>query len=99
MWYTAFVILEFKSADTKMIFEGNISKAYPPEIQGVALRKLLQLHAAIQLQDLRFPRGNRLEQLSKDRLGQHSIRINKQWRVCFVWKDGNAHQVEITDYH
>jgi len=63
------------------------------------LRKLLQLHAAVDLNFLRVPPGNRLESLSGDRSGQHSIRINEQWRICFTWCDGNAHDVEIVDYH
>jgi len=68
-------------------------------IDVVALRKLQQLHAATTLEFLRVPPGNRLESLNGDRAGQHSIRINVQWRVCFVWLDGHAHQVEIVDYH
>ena len=67
--------------------------------QRVARRKLLLLHRAGALQDLRAPPGNRLEALSRDRLGQHSIRVNDQWRVCFTWRDGDAHDVEIVDYH
>jgi len=63
------------------------------------LRKLMQLHAAVDLNFLRVPPGNRLESLSGDRSGQHSIRINEQWRICFTWCDGNAHDVEIVDYH
>ena len=65
----------------------------------MALRKLRQLDAATQLRDLVSPPGNRLEALAGDREGQHSIRINEQWRICFVWKDGDAHDVEIADYH
>jgi len=68
-------------------------------IDVVALRKLQQLHAATTLEFLRVPPGNRLESLNGNRAGQHSIRINAQWRVCFVWLDGHAHQVEIVDYH
>ena len=68
-------------------------------IQRVALRKLWLLDATIELNDLRVPPGNRLEALSGKRLGQHSIRINDQWRICFIWRDGNAHDVEIVDYH
>jgi proteic killer suppression protein len=71
----------------------------PPDIQTVALRKLRLINNARALDDLRVPPANRLEALSKDRRGQHSIRINDQWRICFVWRDGNAHQVEIVDYH
>jgi toxin HigB-1 len=65
----------------------------------VALRKLRQLDAAIQLGDLASPPGNRLELLHGDRKGQHSIRINDQWRICFIWRDGDVYDVEITDYH
>lgn len=70
-----------------------------PDLRRVALRKLVQLDAAVSLADLRVPPGNRLEKLSADRAGQYSIRINEQWRVCFVWRDGDAHEVEIVDYH
>ncbi len=71
----------------------------PSDIQRVALRKLRQLDAATRLGTLRVPPGNRLEALEGDRAGQHSIRINDQWRICFVWRDGHAHEVEIVDYH
>ena len=70
----------------------------PSDIQSVALRKLRMLNNAHAINDLRSPPANRLEKLSKDREGQHSIRINDQWRVCFVWQDGDAHDVEIVDY-
>ena len=65
----------------------------------VARRKLRMLHAAGRLDDLRVPPGNRLKALSHDRKGQHAIRVNDQWRVCFIWRDGGAHEVEVTDYH
>ena len=68
-------------------------------IERVARRKLLYLHAVKRLEDLRMPPGNRLEALKGDRAGQHSIRINDQWRICFVWRDGEAHGAEIVDYH
>ncbi|HEX5795650.1 MAG TPA: type II toxin-antitoxin system RelE/ParE family toxin [Geminicoccaceae bacterium] len=71
----------------------------PDEIQRVALRKLLQLDAASRLQTLRVPPGNRLEMLVGGRAGQHAIRINDQWRICFVWHEGDAYEVEIVDYH
>lgn len=71
----------------------------PPDLWRVALRKLVQLDAAVSLADLRVPPGNRLEKLAADRAGQYSIRINDQWRVCFVWRDRDAHEVEIVDYH
>ena len=68
-------------------------------IERIIRRKLLLLHAAARLDDLRIPPGNRLEALRGDRAGQHSIRVNDQWRICFIWKDGEAHDVEIVDYH
>ena len=71
----------------------------PPDVRRVALRKLVLLDAAESLEDLRMPPGNRLEKLAGNRAGQHSIRINDQWRVCFRWKDGDAEDVEIVDYH
>ena len=74
-------------------------KGVPQEVLRVGNRKLLQLHNARSLNDLRAPPGNRLEALTGARAGQHSMRINDQWRVCFVWRDGDAHDVEIVDYH
>ena len=71
----------------------------PRDIQQVALRKLRMINNAKNINDLRIPPANRLEKLSGNREGQHSIRINDQWRICFVWRDGDAHDVEITDYH
>jgi toxin HigB-1 len=94
------VITHFKSAETQIIFEGFKSTAYPPDMQKTALRKLLQIHAATSINDLRVPPGNRLEKLVGDRSGQYSIRVNDQWRICFVWTaENNADSVEITDYH
>lgn len=94
------MIIDFKSEETKLIFEGFRSRYYPPDIQSVALRKLLILDAAVSINDLRVPPGNRLKKLGADREGQCSIRINDQWRICFVWTDeGNATHVEIVDYH
>jgi proteic killer suppression protein len=92
------MIHSFASAGTEALF---LSQAVPRfrNIERVARRKLLQLHAAIELASLRIPPGNQLEALKGDRKGQHSIRINDQWRVCFVWRKDGAHQVEITDYH
>ncbi len=92
------MILDFACADTRALFN---SQAVPRfcNIERVARRKLLQLHAATVLHSLRVPPGNQLEALQGDRKGQHSIRINDQWRVCFVWRDDGAHQVEIVDYH
>ena len=71
----------------------------PTEIQQIALRKLRMINNAKNINDLRIPPANRLEKLGGNREGQHSIRINDQWRICFVWRDGDAHDVEITDYH
>jgi len=94
------VIVGFKSEETRRIFEGYTSRHYPPDIQRAARRKLLLIHAATTLNDLRVPPGNRLEKLTGDREGQHSIRINDQWRICFVWtEENNADEVEIVDYH
>ena len=93
------MIRRFKSRDTERLFQREVSRRLPSIIQTVALRKLRMLDAATILDDLRIPPANRLEALSGNRKGQHSIRINGQWRVCFVWKDGNADDVEIVDYH
>ena len=81
------------------MFVGRLPKSFPSDVAGVARRKLRMLDAATRLDDLKVPPGNRLEALSGDRLGQHSIRVNDQWRVCFVWRDSGAHEVEVTDYH
>jgi proteic killer suppression protein len=93
------VIIDFRCAETEKIFNEQSSRRLPADIQRIALRKLLILHAATVLSELRVPPGNRLEALKGNRSGQHSIRINEQWRICFVWQDGNASQVEIVDYH
>ncbi len=93
------MIASFKSDETAKIWDRQASRKLPPDIQRIALRKLEILDAAIDLSDLRTPPGNRLEALRNDRAGQHSIRINDQWRLCFVWRQSNAHDVEIVDYH
>jgi toxin HigB-1 len=93
------MIVSFTSKETEAIWLGTRSRKLLSEIQSRALAKLAMLDAAAELDDLRNPPSNRLHDLKKDRAGQHSISINKQWRICFVWKDGNAHDVEITDYH
>ena len=93
------MIRSFRDKRTLLVFERFYMKTFSPEIQRIALRKLEILNAALSLDDLRVPPGNRLEKLSGDREGQYSIRINDQYRVCFVWKEGNAYDVEITDYH
>jgi proteic killer suppression protein len=92
------MIESFACAETEKIFHTQMARRLPPNIQRTARRKLLQLHAVTQLQDLRVPPGNWLEPLKGGRAGQHSIRINDQWRICFRWESG-AHQVEIADYH
>jgi len=93
------VIINFRDLETEKIFRNLTSRKFPANIQTTALRKLLQLHAAISLNNLRVPPGNRLETLKGSRAGQHSIRINDQWRVCFIWTGNDADQVEIVDYH
>lgn len=93
------MIVSFACAETEGIFRGERSRRLPPDIQNTARRKLEYLHRARVLNDLRMPPGNRLEALAGNRKGQHSIRVNDQWRICFVWRNGNAEQVEIVDYH
>jgi len=93
------MIINFRSPEAELIFNGGRSRKLPPDIQTVAFRKLGYVDAAGSLDDLRVPPGNRLETLQDDRKGQHSIRINDQWRVCFLWDNGNARDVEIVDYH
>jgi len=93
------VIRSFRDRDTQRLFDRQPVRKLAPDLQRVALRKLRQLDAAASLEDLRVPPGNRLEKLSRDRAGQHSIRINDQWRVCLRWVGGDAHDVEIVDYH
>jgi toxin HigB-1 len=93
------MIASFADRETAIVWDGHRSRRLPPDIQGSALRKLRLLNNAQRLGDLRVPPANRLEALKADRSGQHSIRINDQWRICFRWNDGNAFDVEITDYH
>ncbi|WP_299409496.1 type II toxin-antitoxin system RelE/ParE family toxin [Acaryochloris sp. IP29b_bin.148] len=93
------MIRSFKDKETQKIFDRQRSRKLPSDIQQTALRKLRMLNRADTLQDLRVPPANRLEQLKGNREGQHSIRINDQWRICFKWRDGNAFDVEIVDYH
>ncbi len=93
------MIHSFDCKETEQLFNREFSRKIPLGIQRTALRKLWMLDATVELNALRVPPGNRLEALSGKRSGQHSIRINDQWRVCFVWRDGNAHNVEIVDYH
>jgi len=93
------VIKSFKCRETERIYRGRFSRRLPRDIQRLAARKLEMLTSASQLKSLKIPPSNRLEKLKGDRSGQHSIRINNQWRICFVWKSGDAHDVEIVDYH
>ena len=93
------MILSFRDKETERLFSRKGSRRLPAAIQRIALRKLAILDAADSLKDLALPPGNRLEKLSGDRAGQHSIRINDQWRICFRWSNGDAHDVEIADYH
>ena len=93
------MIRSFRDSETEKVFQRERSPRLPPSVQRRAYRKLLLLDAAEALKELRVPPGNRLERLSGDRVGQHSIRVNDQWRVCFRWDRGDAYDVEITDYH
>jgi len=93
------VIRSFRDKETERVFNRLPARRLPSDITRAARRKLLILNAAEKLSDLRVPAGNRLEKLSGDRRGQHSIRINERWRVCFRWRDGDAYDVEIVDYH
>ena len=92
------MIQSFASRDTEALFQYQHSKRFRA-FERVALRKLLQLHAATELRVLASPPGNQLEALGGDRKGQHSIRVNQQWRICFVWREGHCYDVEIVDYH
>ncbi|MBF0416274.1 MAG: type II toxin-antitoxin system RelE/ParE family toxin [Magnetococcales bacterium] len=93
------MIKTFKCHEAKGIWEGTVSRRLPMHVQKIARRKLRMLNNAQILNDLRVPPGNRLETLKHNRVGQHSIRINDQWRICFVWNEGDVNDVEITDYH
>ncbi|MCO5187068.1 MAG: type II toxin-antitoxin system RelE/ParE family toxin [Anaerolineae bacterium] len=93
------MIRSFKDSETAKVFQREFSRKLPHDIQRVALRKLRMLHRAQTLSELRIPPSNRLERLQGNRLGQHSIRINDQWRICFIWNDGDVEDVEIVDYH
>jgi len=93
------VIRSFADSDTERVFARKRPRRLPPTLQRIAHRKLVVLHAAETVQDLRLPPGNRLEKLVGDRRGQYSIRINDRWRICFTWRDGDAYEVEVVDYH
>jgi toxin HigB-1 len=93
------VITSYRDKETEKLAQGRFSRRFPAEIQRRAKMRLDRIEAAVELDDLRVPPSHRLELLKGDRAGQYSIRINDQWRVCFGWRDGNAYDVEIVDYH
>jgi proteic killer suppression protein len=93
------MIKSFRCKETKRVFSRRFSKKLPVSIQESSRQKLVILDSATTLNDLRIPPGNRLEELKDNREGQHSIRINRQWRICFEWKNGDSYHVEIVDYH
>jgi len=93
------MIKSFNSKETEKIWEGNFSKGYPNDIQDIARKKLRMLSNSYNIRDLMIPPSNRLEKLKGGRIGQCSIRINDQWRICFMWKNNDCYNVEITDYH
>lgn len=93
------MIRSFKDRETEKVFSGRYSRKLPTDIQHIAERKLIMIHRAASLSDLRVPPANRLESLRGERQGQHSIRINDQWRICFEWRADGVYGVEIVDYH
>jgi proteic killer suppression protein len=97
--YHKTVIVNFRDADAELLWQTGKSRRIPASIRRTAWKKLAILNAALELANLNVPPGNRLEALTKDRKSQHSIRVNDQYRVCFRWNAGNAHDVEIVDYH
>lgn len=93
------MLKDFAGRDAELIWLGHFARRLPTDIQRIARRKLRMLDAVTTLEELRVPPGNRLESLKGDRAGQHSIRINDQWRICFVWDGDGAREIEIVDYH
>lgn len=93
------MIKSFRSKETEKIYLREVSSKLPIDIQQASLRKLRMINNAKSINDLRIPPANRLEKLKGDREGQYSIRINDQWRICFIWQAGDAYEVEVTDYH
>ncbi len=93
------MVKSFGSKETEKVWKGERSRKLPLEAQKIGRRKLRMINNSVDIEDLRIPPANRLEKLSGDLKGYHSIRINRQWRIIFKWKDGNAHEVEILDYH
>jgi toxin HigB-1 len=98
-FYNIYMIKSFTCKETEKVYRREFSRKLPPAIQKMGIIKLWMLDAATGLNDLRIPPNNRLEELHGDRKGQYSIRINRQWRICFEWQNGNALKVEIVDYH
>ena len=99
MCYIYCMIGNFECKETELIWQGTVSRKLPSDIQQIARRKLRMLNNAKNINDLRIPPNNQLEALKGNRKGQYSIRINKQWRICFAWNNGTVEQVEIVDYH
>ncbi len=97
--YYLYMIKSYANNVTEQIAKGNAPRRIPHQVTQRTLMRLVQLDNASELKDLRLPQSNRLEKLHRDRKGQHSIRINDQWRICFVFKNGDAYNVEFTDYH
>ena len=93
------MIKSFADRDTEVLFQRQSVRRFPADLLRTMLRKLVAIDASEALEDLRVPPGNRLEKLKGDRSGQHSVRVNDQWRICFRWKEGDAYEVEIVDYH
>ena len=93
------MIQSFKCKETEKIFSGQITRKFPSDIQTRAFNKLAAIHASLVLNDLKSPPSNHLEDLKGDRINQYSIRINRKYRICFIWNKGNASEVEIVDYH
>ena len=93
------MIRSFRDKRAAAVFVGFLPKGFPPDVAAAARRKLRMLDAAQSLDDLRVPPANRLEALHGDRRGQHSIRVNAQWRLCFIWRNGDVEEVEFVDYH
>jgi toxin HigB-1 len=93
------MILSFRDKETERLWQSGTSRRFPSDLQRRAFKKLAILNAAVVLENLKVPPGNQLEALGGNRAGQHSVRVNDQYRVCFVWRNGNAFDVEIVDYH
>ena len=93
------MIVSFKSKEAELIWKGTRSKRIPPHLQDIIRRKLRMINSSVSVNDLKIPPSNHLEALKGDRIGQYSIRINDQWRICFEWDGVNAHKIDIVDYH